>query len=142
LDLCTTFDSQFIDDSETRERLIEAVGEIDRELDNIYIPRRAMQVLIDEFEDLGRSKDSIWMKLLKMFIRFAKFLFGIFVQLVPVQVFWLWLMENLDKRRRAASHDPKSHVPGRQDCFSVPKYGIRGQSTCRYVVRILYSQNP
>jgi hypothetical protein len=64
-----TLGSQFIDGSETRERLIEAVGEIDRELDEFYIPRQAMQVLLDGFEDLGRTRESVWIKLIRMFVR-------------------------------------------------------------------------
>ena len=42
-----TLGSHFIDSSETRERLIEAMGEIDRDIDDFYIPRQAMQELLD-----------------------------------------------------------------------------------------------
>jgi len=78
-----TLASHFTDSSETRERLIEAMAEIDRSADDFYIPRQAMQELLDGFEDLGTTKESIWTKLVKMFIRFMKFLINIVVVLVP-----------------------------------------------------------
>jgi hypothetical protein len=67
---------------ETRERIIEAVGEIDREVDDFYIPRIAIQELLDGFADLGEERESFWTKLVKIFVRLMKFLIGIIIVLV------------------------------------------------------------
>ena len=77
-----TLVSHLIDSSETRERLIDAVGEIDRDADDFYISRQAIQELLDGFADPGEIKESVWTKLVKMFIRFMKFLINIIVVLV------------------------------------------------------------
>jgi hypothetical protein len=62
--------------------LIEAIGEIDRDAEDFYIPRQAFQELLDGFEDLGQARESVWVKMIKMFIRFAKFLINVLLVFV------------------------------------------------------------
>jgi hypothetical protein len=59
--------------SETRELLIQAIGEVDREIE-VYIPRMAFQDLIHSFEDFANTKESLWKRLIKIF---AKLMFVI-----------------------------------------------------------------
>lgn len=62
--------------------LIETIGEIDRDADDFYIPRQAMQELFDGFRNLSTTNESIWTKLVRIFVRFGKFLWDIFIFLV------------------------------------------------------------
>lgn len=114
-----SFRYHFIDGSNTRERLIEAIGDIDREADDFYIPRQAMQELLDGFQNLGTTRESIWTKLVKMFLRFMKFLFNIFVVLVHRP--HCRLMENLGKQRGNTSRSDQNRVQGCQNIFSFLK---------------------
>ena len=45
-----------------------------------------MQELLDGFEDMEKTKESIWIKLIKIFIRFMKFLINIAIILIPASM--------------------------------------------------------
>lgn len=60
------------------------MGEIDREADDFYIPRQAMEEILGGYLDLSISRESIFIKLIKIFVRFIKFLWDIFIVLVPL----------------------------------------------------------
>ena len=112
----------FIDCSETRERLIEAIGEIDLGVDEVYIPRQAMQELLDGFEDIGQTTESIWIKLIKNFLRFLKFLIGIFIVLVLPST--VPANGNLDKQGRNTNYGHQNLVQSCWDYVPLLELGL------------------
>ena len=78
----STIEYSYANISELRERLIGAIGEIDREVDEVYVPRQIYQTMIDEFNNLWHQPTPCWRRVIKIIARVVIFILNLFLVLV------------------------------------------------------------
>lgn len=78
----STLNQYYANSSETRERLIHAIEEVDRDVEEVYIPRRVFHDMINEFDNLWNSTGPIWRRILRILTYLLVFILNLLIVVV------------------------------------------------------------
>lgn len=122
--------------SETRERLIHVIEEVDRDVDEIYISRQVFRDLIDEFDYLWNSTGPIWRRIMRILAHLVVFILNLTIVVVLPPSSSINEISSLKKG--GTGHDCASDRKSPTDYIQEHQVGQLGEFGDRYLNFLLY----